>query len=123
MIYLDNAATSWPKPPEVLKAMADVLERAFGRGTTLTGQLPGALGRVYCPARLFSRFSDLCLERLEQGKQPICVEACPMYALDAGPLDKLKAKYGDMVEAEGFHYSERFKPSVIFKPKRRDSQQ
>ncbi len=30
MIYLDNAATSWPKPPEVLKAMADVLEHAGG---------------------------------------------------------------------------------------------
>ncbi len=30
MIYLDNAATSWPKPPEVLKAMTDVLERSGG---------------------------------------------------------------------------------------------
>jgi len=30
MIYLDNAATSWPKPPEVLKAMTDVLEQAGG---------------------------------------------------------------------------------------------
>ncbi|MBU2534551.1 MAG: aminotransferase class V-fold PLP-dependent enzyme [Chloroflexi bacterium] len=30
MIYLDNAATSWPKPREVLKAMNDVLERAGG---------------------------------------------------------------------------------------------
>ncbi len=30
MIYLDNAATSWPKPPEVLKAMTDVLGRAGG---------------------------------------------------------------------------------------------
>jgi len=30
MIYLDHAATSWPKPPEVLKAMADALERAGG---------------------------------------------------------------------------------------------
>ncbi len=30
MIYLDNAATSWPKPPEVLKAMTDVLEYAGG---------------------------------------------------------------------------------------------
>ncbi len=65
---------------------------------------------------------DFCLERLEAGQQPICVEACPMYALDIGPLDKLKAKYGDAVEAEGFGYSARFKPSVTFKP-RRPSQQ
>ena len=61
---------------------------------------------------------DFCLERLEAGQQPICVEACPMYALDVSPLDKLKAKYGDAVEAEGFCYSERFKPSVTFKTKR-----
>jgi anaerobic dimethyl sulfoxide reductase subunit B (iron-sulfur subunit) len=63
---------------------------------------------------------DFCLKRLEQGKQPICVEACPMYALDVGPFDELKAKYGDIVEAEGFRYSERFKPPVVFKPKRQD---
>ncbi len=30
MIYLDNAATSWPKPPEVVRAMVDFLERAGG---------------------------------------------------------------------------------------------
>jgi cysteine desulfurase/selenocysteine lyase len=30
VIYLDNAATSWPKPPQVLEAMTDVLERAGG---------------------------------------------------------------------------------------------
>jgi len=62
---------------------------------------------------------DLCLERLEQGQKPICVEACPMYALDVGPLPELRAKYGDCVEAEGFRYPERFKPSVTFKPKKR----
>ncbi len=62
---------------------------------------------------------DLCLERLEQGQQTICVEACPMYALDVDPLDKLKVRYGEVVEAEGFSYSIRFKPAVTFKPKRR----
>jgi len=30
MIYLDNAATSWPKPPEVAQAMTDFLDRAGG---------------------------------------------------------------------------------------------
>jgi cysteine desulfurase / selenocysteine lyase len=30
MIYLDNAATSWPKPPEVIKAMTRALEQAGG---------------------------------------------------------------------------------------------
>ena len=60
---------------------------------------------------------NFCLERLEQGQQTICVEACPMYALDAGPIDELRRKYGDIIEAEGFKYSKKFMPSVIFKPK------
>lgn len=60
---------------------------------------------------------DLCLERREQGEQSICVEACPMYALDIGPLDLLRTRYGDTVAAAGFIYSERFKPAVVFKPK------
>ena len=58
-----------------------------------------------------------CLERIEQHKKPICVEACPMRALDAGPLDELKAKYGEVQEAEGFIYSKKTKPSIILKPR------
>ncbi len=53
-------------PAELEASAARVVERAFGRGATLTGQLPGALGRVFCPARLFSRFSELLLEQLER---------------------------------------------------------
>lgn len=60
---------------------------------------------------------DFCLERLEKGQQTICVEACPMFALDAAPLNELKEKYGDVHKAEGFNYYEKIKPSVIFKPK------
>jgi anaerobic dimethyl sulfoxide reductase subunit B (iron-sulfur subunit) len=61
---------------------------------------------------------NLCMERIETGQRPVCVEACPMLALDAGPIDQLKEKYGNINEAEGFRYSEKFKPSAIFKPKR-----
>jgi len=60
---------------------------------------------------------DLCLERWAEGKKPVCVEGCPMRALDAGPLNELRAKYGDVREAEGFVYSEAAKPSVVFKLK------
>ncbi len=60
---------------------------------------------------------DLCLDRLEEGKQPVCVTGCPMRALDAGPLPQLKAKYGRGQEAHGFTYSGKVKPCVVFKPK------
>lgn len=61
---------------------------------------------------------DFCLGRLAENKKPICVDACPMRALDVGPLDELRAKYGDIRQAEGFAYSEKVIPSIIFKPKK-----
>jgi anaerobic dimethyl sulfoxide reductase subunit B len=60
---------------------------------------------------------DLCYERIEEGKRPICVEACPMHALDAGDLDEMGRKYEGGRDAEGFHYSSDTRPSIILKPK------
>jgi len=37
---------------------------------------------------------NFCIDRWVDNAKPICVEACPTRALDAGPLDELKAKYG-----------------------------
>lgn len=51
MIYLDNAATSWPKPPEVLKAMTDVLERAGGNPGRSGHRLSIAAARVVYDTR------------------------------------------------------------------------
>jgi anaerobic dimethyl sulfoxide reductase subunit B (iron-sulfur subunit) len=58
---------------------------------------------------------NLCVDRWEQGRKPICVEACPMRALDAGPLDELEAKYGALKEVEGFAYDKATGPCVVFK--------
>lgn len=61
---------------------------------------------------------DLCLDRWAEGKKPVCVDSCPMRALDAGPMDDLRGKYGDVKkEATGFVYAAQIKPSVIFKPR------
>src|SRR4030042_2639542 len=51
MISLDKAATSWPKPPEVLKAMVDVLERAGGNPGRSGHQLSIEAARVMYDAR------------------------------------------------------------------------
>jgi cysteine desulfurase family protein len=51
MIYLDNAATSWPKPPEVLKAMVDVLEHAGGNPGRSGHQLSIEAARVMYDTR------------------------------------------------------------------------
>lgn len=63
------------------------------------------------------RKCNYCLDRHLEGKRPICVEACPVRALDAGPLEKLEKKYGTIRKAEGFKWSKKTKPSVVIKPK------
>ena len=62
---------------------------------------------------------DLCLERWAENKKPVCVEACPTRALDAGPHDELQAKYGEVREAHGFVYSPKGGPAIVSKPKLR----
>ena len=51
MIYLDYAATSWPKPPEVLRAMAEFLEQAGGNPGRSGHRLSIAAGRIVYDAR------------------------------------------------------------------------
>ncbi|MFC1929335.1 FAD-dependent oxidoreductase [Chloroflexota bacterium] len=61
---------------------------------------------------------DFCLERLENGKKPICVMACPLEALDFGPIEELEITYKDAVrDAEGFISSPNVSPSILYKPK------
>ncbi|MDD5095875.1 MAG: 4Fe-4S dicluster domain-containing protein [Dehalococcoidia bacterium] len=60
---------------------------------------------------------DLCADRWTENKLPICVAACPMRALDAGPIDEMWTKYGQGIEAVGFSYDKQMRPSVVFKPK------
>ena len=62
---------------------------------------------------------DLCLDRYQENQKPICVEACPVYALDAGLFSEMRAKYGDIREAEGFCYYPATEPSLIIKPRSR----
>lgn len=51
MIYLDHAATSWPKPPSVMAAMADFLERAGGNPGRSGHALSIAAGRIVYETR------------------------------------------------------------------------
>ncbi len=61
---------------------------------------------------------DMCFDRWGEGKKPICVEACPPRALDAGLLEELETKYGTIRDAVGFVYSEVVRPSIVNKPKK-----
>lgn len=43
----------------------------------------------------------MCIDRLVEGKQPICAQSCPLRAFDFGEMDSLVAKYGDVRYCEG----------------------
>lgn len=53
---------------------------------------------------------NLCIDRLEKEKQAICVDACPVYALDVDTIEKIKKKYERSLASEGFKYSDKIKP-------------
>ncbi|HUT84647.1 MAG TPA: aminotransferase class V-fold PLP-dependent enzyme, partial [Thermodesulfobacteriota bacterium] len=51
MIYFDNAATSWPKPPEVIVAMTDFMERAGANPGRSGHRMSLEAGRIVFNAR------------------------------------------------------------------------
>lgn len=51
MIYLDNAATSWPKPPQVIRAVTGTLEQPFGNPGRGGHQAALRAGRVATACR------------------------------------------------------------------------
>ena len=59
---------------------------------------------------------DMCIQRLKQGLQPICVLSCPTRALDFGLLNALVERYGDKRDLEDMPNSQNTKPAVLFKP-------
>ena len=65
---------------------------------------------------------NMCIDRLGQGLKPICVLSCSMRALEFGPLDELREKYGDLRRLEDMPRDTITNPAVVFKaadPKRK----
>lgn len=56
---------------------------------------------------------NMCIERVEAGKQPICVEACPLRALDFGEIDELRATYGDVAEIAPLPAASETSPNLV----------
>ncbi len=61
---------------------------------------------------------DFCADYLAEGLAPACVDACPMRALDYGPLEELRAKYGDLDEVAPLPEAALSSPAVVFGPHR-----
>lgn len=59
---------------------------------------------------------NMCIDRLDRGLKPICVLSCSMRALEFGPLDELRQKYGNLRRVEEMPRETITHPAVIFKP-------
>lgn len=57
----------------------------------------------------------MCVDRLVKGDQPQCALACPMRALDFGPLGELIEKYGNVRFLEGMPDTGDLGPAMVFK--------
>lgn len=95
------------------------------RGACLGGDACGRC-REACPYDIpqFGTHGDdrmqmctFCADRIDAGEQPICVEACPMRALDWGLLAELREKYGAVPEVRGFAAAPDARPSILFRPR------
>jgi anaerobic dimethyl sulfoxide reductase subunit B (iron-sulfur subunit) len=61
---------------------------------------------------------DFCQDLLAEGRNPACVDACVMRALDFGELDELRAKYGTVNAIEPLPQADITNPSLVVTPHR-----
>ena len=59
---------------------------------------------------------NLCYDFIEEGKNPACVDACPMRALDFGELKELQKKYGNVNEIHPLPSGSITKPAIVITP-------
>ena len=56
---------------------------------------------------------DMCHDRVAAGQMPVCVEACPLRALDFGDIDELREKYGDVADLAPLPDSSETSPNLV----------
>jgi anaerobic dimethyl sulfoxide reductase subunit B (iron-sulfur subunit) len=64
---------------------------------------------------------DFCADLLDAGEEPFCTSACVMRALEFGPIDELRAKYGSIDAIEPMPPSDITGPCIVITP-HQDSQ-
>ena len=60
----------------------------------------------------------LCADYIEEGKDPACVSACPMRALDWGDLEELRSKHGNNNEIYPLPEARHTRPAIVITPHR-----
>ncbi len=71
---------------------------------------------VYDPVKGKTSKCDLCAERLDQGLEPKCVEACPCGAIEYGKLSDIESRYGKIKGIKGSPEPSITNPSIAINP-------
>jgi anaerobic dimethyl sulfoxide reductase subunit B (iron-sulfur subunit) len=58
----------------------------------------------------------LCYDEIDAGRQPVCVSACPMRALEIGELDEIRSRYGAVADTFPLPPVEHTRPALVIKP-------
>jgi len=59
---------------------------------------------------------NLCEDYILTGRKPSCVDSCPMRALDFGPMEEMKEKYGTVAQVFPLPDPGLTGPGVVIKP-------
>lgn len=59
------------------------------------------------------RKCDACLDRLQRGLQPICVESCPNRAIEFGDIEELRKKHGKLAEVAPLPQASKTQPNLV----------
>jgi len=70
----------------------------------------------YNPDKGIMTKCDFCEDYISEGKNPACVDACPMRVLDFGELKELQKKYGNQKELYPLPSGSLTKPAIVIKP-------
>ncbi|MCU0952170.1 MAG: dimethylsulfoxide reductase subunit B [Burkholderiaceae bacterium] len=72
----------------------------------------------YNPATQKMMKCDGCVDRLAQGQNPTCVDACPQRAIEFGDIEQLRRKYGKGAAIAPLPDPKRTRPSLVIKAPR-----
>lgn len=74
--------------------------------------------RVYIEQKGVVGKCNMCVDLLEEGKNPACVDACVMRAIEFGNVDELKEKYPNAVsDLINLPNSNTTRPNILITPK------
>lgn len=59
---------------------------------------------------------DFCMDLQKKGEEPVCVATCPMRAIEFGPVEELRKKYGNVSQIKGMPSNAITHPNIVITP-------